>query len=154
VTSRASKPRSNSASPRILLGWREWLVLPELGIGSIRAKVDTGARSSSLHVREQVLFEKDGRQYVRFLIEHGVDDAPPRDARLHPHHAAVADRTAVADRAQPQRAPQPGLPDAAGPQCAAPALHRRARAFLATWGALKGTDEPTYGGDRMQAKQR
>ena len=62
-------------SPRILLGWREWLALPELGIGSIRAKVDTGARRSSLHVREQELFELDGQQRVRFLIEHGIDDA-------------------------------------------------------------------------------
>ena len=75
MTSRASQPRSKSASPRIRLGWREWLALPELGISSIRAKVDTGARSSSLHVREQQLFELDGRQRVRFLVEHGVDDA-------------------------------------------------------------------------------
>jgi hypothetical protein len=79
-------------SPRILLGWREWLALPELGIGSIRAKVDTGARSSSLHVREQTLFERDGRQHVRFLIEHGVDDS------LSGHlEAEVEDRRDVTD---------------------------------------------------------
>jgi hypothetical protein len=74
MTSLASKPKSGLSS-RLLLGWREWLALPELGIDSIRAKVDTGARSSSLHVREQHAFTRDGRSLVRFRIEVGPDEA-------------------------------------------------------------------------------
>lgn len=64
--------RIRPASSRIALGWREYLALPTLGVDCIRAKIDTGARSSSLHVRDQDVFEQDGRRMVRFEIEHGL----------------------------------------------------------------------------------
>ena len=56
-------------SPRFLLGWREWLQLPELGIPGIKVKVDTGARSSALHTAEfEVYVTSGGEQRVRFLV--------------------------------------------------------------------------------------
>jgi len=77
----------------INLGWCEWLALPELGIAAIEAKIDTGARSSSLHVDEQQMFARDGCDWVRFSLHLGMDLERARIER----EAPVLDRRGVRD---------------------------------------------------------
>lgn len=76
--------RVGNADGLLWIGWREWVALPELGIDSIKAKIDTGARTSAIHAFHIETFRDQGRDKIRFRIH-------PIQRRLDIEKTCVAD---------------------------------------------------------------
>lgn len=55
-------------SPKVLIGWQEWCALPTLHLPAIKAKIDTGAKTSALHASNIHPFHRQGKLYVHFTV--------------------------------------------------------------------------------------
>lgn len=72
-------------SEKLVVGWREWVSLPDLNLQHIKAKIDTGARTSTLHAFSVEGYSKKGAQRVKFLIhpyQNRIDVVKECDARV------------------------------------------------------------------------
>lgn len=75
------------------LGWREWVGLPDLGLPHIKAKVDTGARTSAIHAFELRSYDADGQARVEFKMHPNQKDSDT----VVVCDAAVVDKRVVSD---------------------------------------------------------
>lgn len=75
---------------KTVIGWEEWINFSDLGLPAVKAKVDTGAKTSALHATQIEPFKKEGVDYVRFMV-HPIQknrdikiycEAPLRDHRF------------------------------------------------------------------------
>jgi hypothetical protein len=57
-----------------LIGWREWIVFPQFGDARVKAKVDTGARTSAIHATNIQPLEREGQAHVAFILYPNQDD--------------------------------------------------------------------------------
>lgn len=79
------------AKKQTIIGWREWVSFPDLGVERIKAKIDTGARTSSIHAFQVHEFSDRGAPHVEFVVH-------PRQRRRQPEiicHAPIIDKRLI-----------------------------------------------------------
>lgn len=79
------------SAERKTIGWREWVRLPDLGDAMVKAKVDTGARTSTLHAYDIAELERDGQQWISFRFHPNQRDEETEIAA----EARVVDRRTI-----------------------------------------------------------
>lgn len=63
-----TRDQSHEPPESLVIGWRERVALPDLGIKLVKCKADTGARTSALHAFHWELFEKNEDEWIRFGV--------------------------------------------------------------------------------------
>ena len=61
-------PKTKKTSPKTIIGRSEWCAFPELGLPAVKARIDTGAKTSALHAYDMEVVKQDDNEYVRFKI--------------------------------------------------------------------------------------
>lgn len=72
---------NHSITEQTVVGWREWVQIPQVDVPWIKAKIDTGAKTSAIHAFDLRSFDRDGRDWVSFAV--------------HPWQATAQDEVAV-----------------------------------------------------------
>ena len=70
--------------PILEIGWREFVGLPQFGIPSLRAKIDTGARTSALHAVDLETYEVEGEPWISFHVP--IPGNPISNRNAAPYH--------------------------------------------------------------------
>lgn len=94
-----AKRRKRKPQPPVEIGWCECVQLPELGLFDMHAKIDTGARTSTLHAVKIRPFERDGHRWVRFICPRSPGHDPQTcEAPLVERRSVTSSNGAVQNR--------------------------------------------------------
>jgi len=92
---------SEPSHSNTLAGWREWAQLPDIGVPWIKAKLDTGAQTSSIHAYDVEEYDRDGADWVRFRVrpwQESTDDQVVVECPVHDRRKVRSSSGHVEDR--------------------------------------------------------